>query len=112
MTDRDSKGRLTAGHAKLGGRKKLTPEMAEAMEKVRTMTPAVVDEAARLLFDPKTPVPSKIRLIEMFLDRGLGKPRQAVEIDAGEETGRAVQMTLEEKLARIKEIAREYRDDE
>ena len=100
------------GHVGVGGRPKWTDEEREAMARLRELTPKAVATLADILDDPKAQLQTKVKCAELIMDRALGKPRQSVEVDVGEETRESVRMTLEEKLARIKEIAKEYRDDE
>lgn len=90
----------------------MTEEEREAMARLRELTPKAVATLAAILDDPKAQIQTKVKCAEIIMDRALGKPRQSVEVDVGEETKEMARMTLEEKLARIKEIAKEYRDDE
>ena len=95
---------------------KKTEEMQQWIEEI---CPQAINSMRDLLADPTTPVPSKVQLIGMILDRTLGKTETPLRVTTTNET----MEEAEEKLAALVEemtgetspaggeIPRQARDD-
>lgn len=77
--ERDSRGRFTKGHNSNGGRPKL-PEDVKQM--CRELTPKAIETAKKIMLDEGARASDRLRAAEIILDRGYGKPVQAVDLDA------------------------------
>lgn len=64
------------------GRPKETEAVRKAKEGMSKMTPQVVKQMQEALNDPETKLSDKIKIWEIIFDRVMGKPQQAVEVDA------------------------------
>lgn len=84
--DRDALGRFVKGHssASNGGRKKLPEELRTAF---RAEGPRALDVLVAVMTDPEARTADRIRAAEIILDRGYGRPAQAVEVSDGEGGG-------------------------
>ena len=76
--DRDAKGRFQPGWKSNGGRKKMPEDLKQAFR-------AACPDALRVLVEIVNKLDAKdsdrIRAAEVILDRGYGKPVQAVDLD-------------------------------
>jgi len=71
-------GRFVKGY-KGGGRKELPPEIKEMC---RALTPQAIEIAKKIMLDDDAKHSDRLRAVEIILDRGYGKPVQAVDLDA------------------------------
>ena len=71
-----STGRFVKGY-KGGGRKELPPELKEMC---RALTPQAIEIAKRIMLDDEAKHSDRLRAVEIILDRGYGKPAQAIEL--------------------------------
>ena len=69
-------GRFLPGN-KTGGRKELPPEIKEMC---RALTPQAIEVAKRIMLDEGAKHSDRLRAVEIILDRGYGKPAQAIEL--------------------------------
>lgn len=77
--NRDPKtGQFLPGN-KSGGRRELPEELRTAF---RAEGPRALDVLVAVMTDPEARTADRIRAAEIILDRGYGKPRQAVDLDA------------------------------
>jgi len=83
---RDALGRFVKGHAPSsnGGRKKLPEELRTAF---RAEGYRALDVLLAVMMDPEARTADRIRAAEIILDRGYGKPAQAVDLGADGEGG-------------------------
>lgn len=70
-------GRFVKGYGG-GGRKKLPEDLKEAF---RACGPDALDVLRRILLDEEAKHSDRIRCAEIILDRGYGKPVQAVDLE-------------------------------
>lgn len=94
---RDSKGRFLPGQtANRGGRPRRLQEFTELAQQ---HTPEAFEAVLDVLRDPEAKTADKLKAADMILDRGLGKPLQAnqVEIDA-DLNGRLVEVVFTPQL--------------
>lgn len=82
--DRDSKGRFVKGNRSTGGRKKLPEELREMC---RALAPGAIETAKAIMLDTEAPPRDRLRAAEIILDRGYGKPEQAVTASATDADG-------------------------
>lgn len=75
--DRDKKGRFIKGN-KNGGRPQLPEELKQAF---RASSADALDVLKKILRDEHARDADRIRCAEIILDRGYGKPVQAVDLD-------------------------------
>ena len=103
---RGEKGRFLPGQsANPGGKKKKTQEEARALEMIRAATPEAVDILLNLLRAEKgVSSLTKVKIIEMMLDRTYGKPDTAVKVTTE-------QLTVEEAQAELEAIFGAVSDD-
>ena len=74
------------------------------LERFVTMVPEAMDELAKMLNEPMVPSNVKAQLIQMILDRGLGKAEETVNMNI-----RNVNMV--EAYAKVQEMVDEIRND-
>lgn len=74
---RDEKGRFTGGNPG-GGRPKMPEELKEAF---RELTSKAKDTLVEIMCDPCAKETARIRAAEIILERGWGKPEQAVSLE-------------------------------
>ena len=74
---RDEKGRFVKGN-RSGGRPKMPDEMKQAF---KDLTPAALAALAKIVNNEEARDADRIRAAEVILDRGWGKPTQAVDMD-------------------------------
>lgn len=74
---RDSKGRFTGGNPG-GGRPKMPEELKEAFRKI---APDALNVLKKILLDENAKHGDRIKCAEIILDRGYGKPVQAVDLE-------------------------------
>lgn len=80
------------------GRKKIPQEFRDIAEKYSV---TALQRAIEIMTDPKEDTRNVLRAIEIILDRGIGKPIQALDIDAKtEQTNRIVITGQVEEWAR------------
>ena len=72
----DKNGKFAKGN-KGGGRKELPPEIKEMC---RALTPQAIEIAKRIMLDDDQKASDRLRAVEIILDRGYGKPAQAIEL--------------------------------
>ena len=75
---RDANGRYLPGHAPGRGRPKVPEELKRAFQVASEDAKRVLIEIAN---NPKAKDSDRIRAAEVILDRGYGKPVQAVDVD-------------------------------
>ena len=76
---RDGKGRFVSGNAGGPGRTPLAPEIKEMLLPLGKKSVAALKA---VLDDPEAKHSDKLKATEIVLDRLMGKPQQAVELDA------------------------------
>ena len=81
---------------------KKTEEMQQWIEEI---CPQAINSMRDLLADPTTPVPSKVQLIGMILDRTLGKTETPLRVTAGVES-------MEEAEEQLAELVKELTSSE
>lgn len=74
---RDKKGRFTGGNPG-GGRPKMPDELREAF---RDLTIKARDTLVEIMCNPDAKESARVRCAEIILERGWGKPEQAVSIE-------------------------------
>ena len=79
-------GRFVAGNRN-GGRRRLPEELKAAF---REAAPEALETLVTIMRDDTARHADRIRCAEIILDRGYGKPAQAIEIDTGEDAGLGV----------------------
>ena len=79
--------------------------MEALRERFVKMCPDVINAVQDLITNPETPVPAKVQLIGMVLDRAMGKPEASVKVSTNEES-------FEEAEARLMELVREIQIEE
>ena len=55
----------------------------DVADAARERTEDAIDTLATVMKDPKAPAAARISAAQAILDRGHGKPAQAIEVDAG-----------------------------
>ena len=76
---RDSKGRFVKGNPIRGGRPKMPEDMKQAF---RALAPDCCRVLCQIVNDESARQADRIKAAEVILDRGFGKPVQAVDLDA------------------------------
>lgn len=76
--ERNSKGQFVKGNSG-GGRPKLPDDLKQAF---REAAPDALRVLKKVLLDEDEATKNRIRAAEIILDRGYGKPVQAVDLDA------------------------------
>ncbi len=74
------------------------------LERFVTMVPETMDELAKMLNEPMVPSNVKAQLIQMILDRGLGKAEETVNMNIRN-------VNMEEAYAKVQEMVDEIRND-
>jgi hypothetical protein len=74
------------------------------LERFVTMVPEAMDELAKMLNEPMVPSNVKAQLIQMILDRGLGKAEETVNMNIRN-------VNMEEAYAKVQEMVDEIRSD-
>lgn len=74
---RGSDGRFLPGN-RTGGRKKLPEELVEMC---RALSPQAIETAKKIMLDKEARAGDRLRAAEIILDRGYGKPAQAVNLE-------------------------------
>lgn len=78
-TNRQKDGRFGAGNcANPGGRPRLP---AEVKEMCRELTPEAIGVAAAIMRDEEAPEASRLKAVEVIVNRAYGTPVQAVELN-------------------------------
>lgn len=103
---RGEKGRFLPGQSpNPGGRPKKSEEEAQALEMIRVATPEAVGILLKLLkAESGVSALTKVKIIEMMLDRTFGKPDTAVKVTTE-------QQTVEEAQAELEAIFGSFADD-
>jgi hypothetical protein len=55
----------------------------DVADAARERTQDAIDVLAAIMRDPKAPAAARVSAAQALLDRGYGKPAQAIEVDAG-----------------------------
>ena len=106
---RDGSGKFLAGvSGNPNGRPKKTAQEIEALERIKTLTPRAVDVMKEILDNPKYPAVARVRVIEIILERALGKPEGAVKLLTAQQS---VETTEARMQALISQIRIELPDD-
>ena len=94
---RGEKGHFLPGQSpNPGGRPKKSQEEAEALEMIRVATPEAVAILLKLLKAEKgVSALTKVKIIEMMLDRTFGKPDTAVKVTTEQQSVEEAQAELE-----------------
>ena len=94
---RGEKGHFLPGQSpNPGGRPKKSQEEAEALEMIRVATPEAVGILLKLLKAEKgVSALTKVKIIEMMLDRTFGKPDTAVKVMTEQQSVEEAQAELE-----------------
>ena len=74
----------------------------EGLERFVEMVPEAIDQLGEMLNDPEVSASVKAQLIEMILNRGLGKPEESVNMTVKNND-------LEEAYASVQEMIEEIR---
>ena len=74
------------------------------LERFVAMVPEAMDELAKMLNEPMVPSNVKAQLIQMILDRGLGKAEETVNMNIRN-------VNMEEAYAKVQEMVDEIRND-
>ena len=74
------------------------------LERFVQMVPEAMDELAKMLNEPMVPSNVKAQLIQMILDRGLGKAEETVNMNIRN-------VNMEEAYAKVQEMVDEIRND-
>ena len=74
------------------------------LERFMQMVPVAMDELAKMLNEPMVPSNVKAQLIQMILDRGLGKAEETVNMNIRN-------VNMEEAYAKVQEMVDEIRND-
>jgi hypothetical protein len=77
-------GRFTKGNPSNGGRKKLPEELKEAF---REAAPDALEVLKKIMLNDRARDADRIKAAEIILDRGYGKPVQAVDLAAETQDG-------------------------
>ena len=81
-----------------------TNRTEECRERFLDMCPEMISKIHDLIADPGTPAPSKVQLIGMVLERGLGKSEMPVKLTTSREAIENAEMEL---MAIAREIQKE-----
>ena len=77
--------------------------MNEFMEKlIGDMGPQAVDSIRELLINPVTPINAKIQLIDIILERTMGKPEESLKIVTARENVEAAEERIAEIIRQVK----------
>ena len=79
---------------------KKTEEMQQWIEEI---CPQAINSMRDLLADPTPPVPSKVQLIGMILDRTLGKTETPLRVTAGVESMEEAEEKLQQLVEEMQE---------
>lgn len=77
--ERDKNGRFVKGNKSGNGRPKMPEDMKQAF---RSLAPDCCKVLCEIVNDPSARQADRIKAAEVILDRGFGKPVQAVDLDA------------------------------
>ena len=72
------------------------------LEKFMNMVPDAIRQLSTMLGDPAVPPNVKAMLIQMILDRGLGKPEETVNLISRESSMEEAFARVDQMLARIR----------
>ncbi len=103
---RGEKGHFLPGQSpNPGGRPKKSQEEAEALEMIRVATPEAVAILLKLLKAEKgVSALTKVKIIEMMLDRTFGKPDTAVKLTTEQQSVEEAQAELEAIFGSMEDI--------
>ncbi len=82
------------------GRRKLSPEERNTLEKIRGLAPLVAEQMEQFLRDEETPLILRIKIFEIILDRTYGKAPAKVDITSSQDAVEAAQARLDAIFAR------------
>ena len=82
---------------------KANKQTEEYQQWIEEICPQAINSMRDLLADPNTPVPSKVQLIGMILDRTLGKTETPLRVTTTDET-------LEEAEAKLEALVQELQN--
>ena len=82
-----------------GGRPRRTQEERDALAKIRELAPRAAEVLEEMLDNDATPAPTRIKAVELILDRTYGKPDMAVKV---EDPKNDALKDIREQVARIK----------
>ncbi len=82
------------------GRRKLSPEEQNTLEKIRGLAPLVAEQMEQILRDEETPLLLRIRIFEIVLDRTYGRVPAKVDITSSQDAVEAAQARLDAIFAR------------
>ena len=82
------------------GRRKLSPEEQNTLEKIRGLAPLVAEQMEQILQDKETPLLLRIRIFEIVLDRTYGRVPAKVDITSSQDAVEAAQARLDAIFAR------------
>ena len=101
---RDENGHFLPGQSpNPGGRPKKTQEEAEALEMIRVATPEAVGILLRLLKAEKgVSALTKVKIIEMMLDRAMGKPEASIHVTTTQQSVEAAQARIAAIVSQIR----------
>ena len=101
---RDENGHFLPGQSpNPGGRPKKTQEEAEALEMIRVATPEAVGILLKLLKAEKgVSALTKVKIIEMMLDRAMGKPEAAIHVTTTQQSVEAAQARIAAIVSQIR----------
>lgn len=74
---RGADGRFLPGN-KTGGRTRMPEELVEMC---RALSPQAIETAKKIMLDKEARAGDRLRAAEIILDRGYGKPQQAVNLE-------------------------------
>jgi hypothetical protein len=81
------------------GRPKQTQEERDALAEIRKLAPRAAEVLEEMLSSDATPAPTRIKAVELILDRTYGKPDMAVKVDDPKSDALK---DIREQVARIK----------
>ena len=84
---------------------KTSKQAEEYQQWIAEICPQAINSMRDLLADPTTPVPSKVQLIGMILDRTLGKTETPLRVTAGVES-------MEEAEEKLQQLVEEMQKNE
>ena len=108
MTDKKPENRQRTGNSTSfkpgrsgnpGGRPRRTQEERDALAEIRKLAPRAAEVLEEMLNSDATPAPTRIKAVELILDRTYGKPDMAVKV---EDPKNDALSDIREQVARIK----------
>lgn len=90
-----------------GGRPKRTPAEQEAIDKMKSATPEMVDLVLGIAKDPKASFYAKLQAAELILNRSMGKPETYLRVENGEQSREEATASLMELFAAVDDVDEE-----